>query len=90
MTVPAGLVLFLLLVTFVLSALGYYKLNPERIIVSVPFVLLASPLLLFVVVLAASSLNPLPAMWSVIALIAALVLLGASAYQARCLRPQRR
>jgi hypothetical protein len=90
MMIPSGLVLFLLLVAFVLSALSYYKINPERVIVSRPFVLMATPLLLFVVFLALSAEGALAAFWSVVCLLVALGVLGVAMHQARCLLPKGR
>lgn len=81
------LVMVLLLASFVLSILSYYKLNPERVVVSVPFALVALPLALFVAFLAISA-TPIPLLWSEIGLLVALIVLGLAAVQARCLLPR--
>ncbi len=82
------LALFLLVVAFVLSALSYYKLNPERVVVSVPFAFMVIPLVLFVVFLVISA-GAIPVRWSEIALLVALAVLAAALFQARCLLPQK-
>lgn len=81
------LVMVLLLAAFVLSVLSYYKLNPERVIVSMPFALAALPLALFVAFLAVSA-TAIPVLWSEVALLVALVVLVLAAAQARCLLPR--
>lgn len=81
------LVMVLLLAAFVLSTLSYYKLNPERVVVSVPFALLALPLALFVAFLAISA-TAIPLLWSEVALLVALIVLVLAAVQARCLLPR--
>ncbi len=81
------LVMVLLLAAFVLSALSYYKLNPQRVVVSVPFVMLAVPFLLFVAFLIISA-STIPALWSVVALLVAFLVLAFAMVHARCLLPR--
>ena len=81
------LVMVLLLAAFVLSVLSYYKLNPERVVMSVPFALLALPLALFVAFIAISAAG-VPPLWSGVALLVAFVVLGVAVAQARCLLPR--
>lgn len=81
------LVMLVLLVAFVLSVLSYYKLDPVRVVVSVPFALLALSLALFVAFLAISA-TAIPPLWSEVALLVAFVVLVLAAVQARCLLPR--
>ena len=84
------LTLLLLVIAFILSALTYYKLNPERVVVSVPFLFMATPLVLFVAVLTMSAGGTMPTNWSAIGLLVALVMLAASMWRARWLLPKGR
>lgn len=81
------MVMVLLLAAFVLSVLSYYKLNPDRVVVSVPFALLALPLALLVAFLAISA-TAIPPLWTEIALLVAFIVLVLAAMQARCLLPR--
>ncbi len=88
MFVPTGLVLFTLLAAFVLSALCYYKLNPERVVVSLPFLLMATPLALLVSYLVLTASGLMPPGWSAPYMLAALATLAIELRQARCFRPK--
>ena len=83
------LTLLLLVIAFVLSALTYYKINPERVVVSLPFVFMALPLLLFIAFLAISS-GAIPMSWSAIGLLVAFAMLLVATWRARWMLRQGR
>ena len=71
MAIPTSLVLVPLLLAFVLGVLTCYRLNPERLL-SLPFLFLVSPLVLFVTYVGLDAAGAVPARWSVLYLGAAL------------------
>ncbi|MEO8714732.1 MAG: hypothetical protein ABI369_06945 [Acetobacteraceae bacterium] len=83
------LTLLLLVIAFVLSALTYYRINPERVVVSLPFFFMATPLVLFIAFLAISA-TAIPTSWSVIALLVAFATLLVAMWRARWLLAQGR
>jgi hypothetical protein len=88
MIVSANVILFALVAAFILSALTYWKLNPERVVVSVPFVGMAIPLLLLLAVLVATAAGGIPPSWSIWCLAASLVVLAVTVRRARVLLPK--
>ncbi len=88
MIVPSFFILFPLLVAFVLAALIYYKLNPERVVVSTAFAGMAAPLALLLLYLVLMAVGVFPSSWSGLYLVAALVTLGVTIARARVLRPK--
>ena len=83
------LTLLLLVIAFVLSALTYYKLDPERVVVSLPFFFMATPLVLFIAFLAISA-TAIPTSWSAIGLLVAFATLLIAMWRARWLLVQGR
>lgn len=90
MLASTNLIMVLLVVAFVLSALSYWKVNPERVVVSVPFVFMAIPLLLLLSVLVITAAGGIPSRWSVPYLLVALVVLAVTLHRARVLLPKAR
>lgn len=88
MIIPSFLVLFTLLAAFVLSAFCYHKINPERVVVSLPFLLMATPLALLVGYLVLAACGVVPSGWSAPYMLAALATLALEVRQARCFRPK--
>ncbi len=87
MMIPTGLVLVPLLVAFVLEVLSYYKLNPERVF-SVPFIFLATPLILFLLYLGLDTAGVVPARWSALYLVVGLANLAIAVRRTRFLKTQ--
>lgn len=90
MTVPLSAIAAPLLVSTVISALTYWKLDPEQVVRSAPFAYFATPVGMLVLLLVLTVAGLISPALSVLFFVVAVILFGATLRHARQLLPKPR